>query len=247
VSALRPFLIALQFLTRLPVRLSAAPEPEDSGRSILYYPLVGAILGVTIATLNWLLGNASDSVRAAVVLTAWVLITGALHLDGLADSMDAWVGGQGDRDKTLAIMKDPNCGPMGVVALILTLLLKFTALRSLAPDAWLILILIPAMGRGAALALFLTTPYVRPGGLGAAIASHLPRRRITAMLIASAPFLVCALTPRLWIPAAAAITVSLFVRHALMSRLGGTTGDTTGALIELTETVALIAATLFAR
>ena len=131
MKAIEPFLIALQFLTRLPVRLPGTPDERTIGNSLLYYPLVGVVIGVLLVALFLALADAPAGLRAALVLAAWVIVTGALHLDGLADSADAWAGGLGDREKTLAIMKDPYCSPAAVVTLVVVLLLKFAALHSL--------------------------------------------------------------------------------------------------------------------
>ena len=120
VKRLRPFLVALQFLTRLPIHLPETPDECEIGQSLLYYPLVGLLLGLILAALAWAIWDSSSMLHAAL-LAAWVLMTGALHLDGFADSADAWVGGQGSCERTLAIMKDPYCGPAGAVALILLL------------------------------------------------------------------------------------------------------------------------------
>mgnify|MGYP002870254812 FL=1 len=121
---MQPFLIALQFLTCLPVRLRSMPEPQQIGRSLLYYPLVGLLLGALLCLFGIALGNAAAPLNAALLLAAWVWLTGALHLDGLADSADAWVGGFGDRERTLAIMKDPRSGPVAVAVLVLLLLVS---------------------------------------------------------------------------------------------------------------------------
>ena len=111
---LKPFFIALQFLTRLPIPIyfesGSAGNGNQLGRSVLFYPLVGLVIGGLLATLQYLLstftfGSTYTVVHAAIILTVWVGLTGALHLDGLADSADAWLGGLGDRDRTLAIMK----------------------------------------------------------------------------------------------------------------------------------------------
>lgn len=107
-----PLLIALQFLTRLPVRLPGMPEPQQIGRSLLFYPLVGALLGLLLLGLEWLLGDTALLLKAALLLAAWVALSGGLHLDGLADTADAWVGGYGDRERTLAIMKDRAAAPL---------------------------------------------------------------------------------------------------------------------------------------
>ncbi|WP_372867942.1 adenosylcobinamide-GDP ribazoletransferase, partial [Pseudomonas sp.] len=121
-------LIALQFLTRLPVRLAAMPSAQETGRSLLWYPVVGLLIGLLLLGVHYLLGDAPALLQAALLLVIWVGLSGGLHLDGLADSADAWAGGFGDRERTLAIMKDPRSGPMAVVVLVLLLLLKFVAL-----------------------------------------------------------------------------------------------------------------------
>lgn len=241
MNPLRPFLIAVQFLTRFPVRLDGMPEEGDIGRSLLYYPLVGLLIGLLLAGLDWLRGGTGTMLAAAVLLAAWVLASGALHLDGLADSADAWVGGLGDRERTLAIMKDPYCGPMGVVVLLLTLLLKFAALEELvARGDWTVLVLAPLLARTALPALFLTTPYVRPGGLGDLLARHLPRRAAAMVVLTVLLLLPAALgMGSLW-PLAAALGAFAVLRLLMLRRLGGTTGDTAGAMVEIIETVVLV-------
>ncbi|MDU7558098.1 MAG: adenosylcobinamide-GDP ribazoletransferase [Pseudomonas sp.] len=172
-----PFWIALQFLSSLPIRLPGMPQPQELGRSLLFYPLVGLLFGVLLWSLNGLLAGAPLLLHAALLLSAWVLLSGGLHLDGLADSADAWLGGFGDRERTLTIMKDPRSGPIAVVTLVLVLLLKFCALLALIEQQHTAVLLIaPLIGRSALLAVFLTTPYVRAGGLGQALADHLPRK-----------------------------------------------------------------------
>src|SRR5690606_29741122 len=178
-----PFLIAAQFLTSLPIRLPAMPTPEQQGRSLLHYPTVGLLLGASLCLAALLLDGAAPLLQAALLLTLWVGLTGALHLDGLADSADAWLGGFGDRERTLAIMKDPRSGPVAVVVLVLVRLLKFVALLVLLQAQQLVaLLLAPLLGRAALLALFLSTAYVRPNGLGQALAANLPRERARGVL-----------------------------------------------------------------
>src|SRR5699024_7527202 len=89
--SMQPFLIALQFLTSLPVRLSGMPAPQAVGRSLLHYPLVGLLLGLVLWLGSLAIEGAALPLQAALVLAAWVALTGALHLDGLADSADAWL------------------------------------------------------------------------------------------------------------------------------------------------------------
>ncbi|RON92180.1 adenosylcobinamide-GDP ribazoletransferase [Pseudomonas fluorescens] len=240
-----PLWIALQFLSNLPIRLPGMPEPDQLGRSLLFYPLVGLLFGLILWAINLALAGAPLLLHAALLLTGWVLLSGALHLDGLADSADAWLGGFGDRERTLTIMKDPRSGPIAVVTLVLVLLLKFCALLALIEqgDA-VMLIIVPLLGRAALLGLFLTTPYVRAGGLGQALADYLPRRAGWWVLGASA--LGCLLIGG--VKAIVALVVALvgfvWLRRVMMRRLGGTTGDTAGALLELLEMAVLVGVVL---
>jgi len=182
------------------------------------------------------------------VLVAWVAITGALHLDGLADSSDAWIGGMGGtwderRARTLAIMKDPRCGPAGVTALALLLLLKFAALASVPAGAWAWLWLAPLLARTAAMVAFMGTPYVRSGGLGSGLADA---PRIGCVVALACVIAACALAGmRGALALVLAAVVLLAWRRACMRRLGGITGDTAGALIELVEAAVLVGVALY--
>lgn len=255
---IQPLLIALQFLTRLPVRLRSEPDADAIGRSLLYYPLVGLLIGVLLAASAWLLGDVPVFLRAALLLVVWVVVTGALHLDGLADTVDGWAGGRGDRERTLTLMKDPRCGAMGVVAIGLVLLVKFGALLTAceavtAPSvahgprldpigdtaAVLPLVLAPLLGRLVLPLLFLATPYVRPGGIGAVLAAHMPRNTAPPVLIVSVIVILATGATGLWM-LLAGLGVFWATRRAMLRRIGGTTGDTAGALVELTEASVLV-------
>lgn len=238
---IKPFFIAVQFLTRLPVRLAAQPSEKDLGYSLLFYPLVGLIIGLILMGLGWVLHNTPPLVTAALLVTAWILLTGGLHLDGLADSADAWIGGMGDRAKTLAIMKDPNCGPAGVVAIVLIILLKFVALYTLiSADEWIALLLTIILARTLLPLLFLTTPYVRNNGLGASLATHQPRRLSIFIIVATFVLMFLLTDIRYSLLSLTTIIIFLFLRYLMLHRIDGTTGDTAGALVEIAETTALL-------
>jgi adenosylcobinamide-GDP ribazoletransferase len=235
---LNPLLIAVQFLTRFPVPLPEAPSHDGVARSLPWYPLVGMLIGIVLWMSAGLLQTLPVAVLAMLVLGIWVMITGALHLDGLADSADAWIGAQGDRERTLAIMKDPYCGPAGVVVLVLLLLGKFVALESLlSSDDWSGLLLAPVIGRAVLPLLFLTTKYVRQQGLGKAF-DGMSNRACALSIAASAIFAL--LLNGFW-AVCAVVMVFALLRWLMVARLGGTTGDTAGALVEISELVVLVA------
>lgn len=247
----RAMLVALQFLTRLPVRIEPPPEAREVGLSLACYPLVGLVLGVALWGIALAVSRLPALLGAAIVLAAWVSLTGALHIDGLADMADAWVGGHGDRERTLSIMKDPRSGPVAVAAVNCLLLLKFAALAALAtrvhaapwrdPRLAAGCILPPLLARAAIPLLFAQTPYVRAQGIAAQLAAHQSR---SAGVFVTALTALCALAawwPLGAIALGAAAVAYLLVRRALLRRLGGFTGDGAGALIEVMEVICLLA------
>jgi adenosylcobinamide-GDP ribazoletransferase len=237
---MRAFWIAWQLLTRLP-----APAVEFSaraaGRSVVFYPAIGLVVGAVLAGVQAALAGADVLLVAALIVVAWVAVTGGLHLDGLADSADAWAGSHGDRRRALAIMKDSRSGPAGVTVVVLILLAKFAALTVLVRAGdWPALIAAPLLGRTAIVFLFLTTSYVRRRGLGAPQAAHLPRG--IAWAVSAAAALVVAAGMCLhgaWV-VGAALLVTVLMRRLMNRLLGGTTGDTLGAACEVVELVSLV-------
>lgn len=240
---MRALLIALQFLTILPVRLQGEFSAQDMGRSLLFYPLVGLLIGIVLSLLGWSLTSQLPMVSAILVLTVWVILTGALHLDGLADSADAWLGGIGDKAKTLSIMKDPAAGPIAVVMIVLVLLIKFVMLTVLlSQQNWWALIWSVILARTALPLLFLTTDYVRPHGLGSILKqqqSALHTRRLM-LIIGVLALLSIGLFTLLF-----GLLVFLLLRYLMERRLNGFTGDTAGAMVELLEAALLIFFVLF--
>nr|WP_281411989.1 adenosylcobinamide-GDP ribazoletransferase [Motiliproteus sediminis] len=234
-------MLAFQFLTRIPMPDTGVLDNRTLGRSLLWYPLVGATIGALLWLAQALLAGVLPQwpwVQGALLLLLWVVLTGGLHLDGLADSADAWAGGLGDRERTLALMKDPTCGPSAVVWLVLVLLLKAALLSAVVASAAGWLVLVPMLARSAIPLLFMTTPYVRPGGLGEVLAAELPRRELRHLLL-----LVVVLTLLLgspaWLALLAGAGAFLGLRALMCRRIGGTTGDTAGAMVELLEVTLL--------
>ena len=237
---MRRLLAAIAFLTRLPVPSRIWAEAPEAPGPLPWYPVVGLLIGAILSALAWLLSHEPPLLAAALLLLAWVGITGGLHLDGLADSADAWVGGLGDRARTLEIMKDPRSGPIGVTAIVLVLLLKFAALASRPGLA--ALWLAPLLARGALVLAFASTPYVRSGGTGSGLAGT-PRGTCVAVLLPSV--LLCLAFGFDGVRALVAVAVTFGCwRWSVMQRLGGMTGDTCGALTELVEAAVLVALAL---
>ncbi|MDC9728906.1 MAG: adenosylcobinamide-GDP ribazoletransferase [Methyloprofundus sp.] len=238
------FLIALQFLTRLPVNFSFDYSSQRLGQSPLFYPAIGLLIGLTLATLAQLLPEQQPALNAALMLTFWVLITGGLHLDGLADCSDAWAGGLNDKARTLKIMKEPTAGPIAIIFLVLLLLLKWTSLQSILgqTNQLIPLLLAPVLGRVSILLLMLSSPYVSTKGLAATLFDHLPKQ--AALLSSISLILICIWFAGITVIAPSLLLIAL-IRYLSMQRIQGVTGDVYGASVELTEACLLVSWVLF--
>ena len=243
---LTPLIIAFQLLTRIPTPQITHITAKQLGESLLFYPLVGSVIGALLLLLGWLLSGVSIEVVAAMILISWVIITGALHIDGLGDSADAWIGGYGDPQRTLEIMKDPYCGPAAVSSIVLLMIAKYAALQPILEGAhYWVLFIAPFLSRTFILLLFLTTPYVRQDGIGASLAQHLPTRYAWGIFLACSVLLLLLLQWIGLLMLICAVIAFFALRYWMIQRIGGTTGDTAGAMIEILELVLLLSFVLF--
>ena len=160
----KSFFIAQIFLTRIPTPKISKMSEEEISRSVLYYPLIGLCIGLLLILIASILADlvnvSAYSMVAAVIIVVWVLITGALHLDGLADTADGFVGGQGSDERTLAIMKDPTSGPIGIASIFLILLLKYAAVVAILSSdmSYWSLLLAPIVARAVTIGLLTYPP-----------------------------------------------------------------------------------------
>jgi len=233
---LNSFRVALVFLSTLPVRYPDNASASQRRDSLFWYPLAGALIGLGMWFMGLLL-PAGSVVSPGLILVLWIVLTGALHLDGLADCADAWVGGLGSPQRTLRIMKDPAAGVMAVVTLIVVIGLKFLAIAELMGSGNIaFLIVIPALARLAPMLLFVTTRYVRDKGIGSALQIGVGQRPrvwvISALTVVTAVLFLG--WQALWLILVGG-AIMIAVRRLAMRRLGGFTGDVAGAAIELVE------------
>lgn len=249
------FWFALTFLSRVPGPYLKRLDPEVQQAAMWFYPVVGAILGLVLVTLVTLCFSynpqASVLLVGALVLALWVYFTGAMHLDGVADTADAWVGGLGDHARTLEIMKDPRVGAMAVAAMLVVLLVKFAAITALLTqtqdNTGLLLgglVLIPMLARAGIIGLMATTPYVRPHGMVSTTQNAATKSKVTVMTIILALLAVWMLQEKALMILLVWFALLVAYRAALNKRLGGYTGDTLGAGVEFQETVLLVALAL---
>jgi adenosylcobinamide-GDP ribazoletransferase len=240
-EALRAPLAAVAFLTRVPVARFATIDGADVARGAALFPAVGAGIGAAVGGTAYGLARVLPTLAAAgIALGVGALLTGALHLDGLADTADAL--GARTRDRALEIMRDHQIGAYGATAIALDLLVKASALAVLAEGRAVIVYAIAAgsLSRAAPVLLGRALPSVREDGAGAAF-----RVARAAALVAALIAIGVALTTggrhgAVLVAVAAGVTVILGAWYRRW--LGGGTGDTLGAAAELAETAVLVAA-----
>ncbi|HSJ79600.1 MAG TPA: adenosylcobinamide-GDP ribazoletransferase [Thiobacillus sp.] len=239
---MRGLILALGFLTRLPLPAVRDYQPAEFARALVWFPAAGLVVGAAVA-LAAALGAALDpwlGALAGVVMWAW--ITSGLHLDGLADTADALGAAHRDPARFLAVLADPHVGSFGVIALVLQLAAKLVLLHwlLLLEVPWLALVLIPAWARWSAAGWALLLPPLKPG-LGERLARHGKRAGWTAGGLALAA--ISAAAPLAFVALVPAFLWGLWMRL----KLGGQTGDILGAGIEWCESAALLlAGVLFA-
>ena len=227
-------LTAFGLLTTLPLPASKNRQAGDSGRSAVWYSLVGLCIGGLVAGAFALLQiYFSHIISAALALAFWVLLTGGLHLDGLADCFDGMFHAS-NPERRLQIMKDPHTGAFGVIGLILVLLIKFSALTSLSSTRAIGAILLSASFSRWCVLLTWKQPLARPGGMGADFSSGVHAGSVLlggliplglAVWQGGTGFLAIGLGS----------LVTLFILFVAKKNLGGVTGDVLGMIIELVE------------
>ena len=242
------FLTALNFLTIIPVSWRRDVSPEELGRSLGYFPLVGIVIGLILAgldwTLDWILPSAVVNVLLIVSLA---VISGVLHLDGFADTCDG-IAGHKTVEARWQVMHDSRVGGFGIVGVCLLLLVKYVSLNSV-PEPLLMttLIIMPVVSRWAMVYAIFAYPYARPSGLGKVFKQEASWLRFTmATLIALAVAIVLARLAGLIIMAGIWVMVVLMAAY-LKRKFSGLTGDTYGAINEVSEVCVLILVLILAK
>ncbi|WP_127584142.1 adenosylcobinamide-GDP ribazoletransferase [Paenibacillus koleovorans] len=257
VEWLKACAAAFQFLTRIPVRLQLDYDEALFRRSAVFYPLVGAVIGLLLLIAAKLLGAALPPAASAVLLVGgWLAVTGGLHMDGLMDTADGLLSHR-SRERMLEIMKDSRVGAMGVMGGGWMLLLKAALLYSLLadsvhPEALDYLAIVPIWSRLFLVYAIAGWPYAREGeGLGRLFAAVSTREAALATILAVVltlalfnPLQMGVGTALLHLLTTAALTaiIGILAARWMAAKLGGLTGDTYGALNELLEAALLLGA-----
>ena len=212
---------------------------SEVGRSAIFFPVVGLILGLILVLVNFLLlPFASAGLLSVILITLLAFMTRGLHLDGVGDTFDG-LGAGGDRDRVLSIMDDSHTGVFGLIAIVLVLFFKIHALESIDVDRWRALLVAPILGRWAMVLLAYRSKAAK-AGLGSNLIEHLQTKHFLLATLVTL-LLVAAIWRRNGIVMMAWVAVfTIASKNYFYRRIGGVTGDTFGAVGELSETSVMV-------
>lgn len=244
---LRNFITALQFLTVFTVRKDHEVDENGLARSMTFFPFVGLFIGLLLAwadrALLWIF---PDAIVNIFLLLLSVLITRALHIDGLADSLDGIMGGK-DPESRLAIMRDSRIGTAGVLGIVFVMLFKYVCLNNLFEDyKTAALLTAPAFSRWSQMLMMFEADYGRERGMGKAFVGHV---RLNGLIAASAislgisAYVIVHDARTAFLAVAIPFLIGVFTmlwRWFVVRRVGGVTGDAVGAASEMNEALTLL-------
>lgn len=243
---MRNFLVAVRFLTRLPLPEGRPVEGSEMPPATAYFPLVGALIGLATAAAVWGFSQLWPLGLAVLLALAFeALLTGALHEDAVADFFDAFGGGW-TREDVLRILKDSRLGSFGALALLLFVALRYGATVHLGEALYAAIVAAAGLGRWMSVAMMASLPAVskRPG-LSAEVGRAVGPAQVAVGALWSAPALIWLGVLRPVQTLLAVVTLGLLFlgfRALLRRRLGGTTGDCLGCLCYLAQVIVLLAA-----
>lgn len=239
---MKDFLRALSFLTILPMGQLPLSEEKELARSMVFFPLVGLVIGLLLALGYYLLSFLfSKSLVLWLTIGLLALLTRGLHLDGFADTMDG-LGSGGTRKKILEVMRDSRIGSFGVISLILLIGAKYFTLDQIPiPSIPYTLILMTVMGRNTMVLVCYRSPYARSeGGLAKPFTENLGYREMALSLVSAFGIALLLMGLKGILVFLGICLFSLGYRFFFIKKLGGVTGDILGAANELAELLCLI-------
>ena len=229
---MKRLILMLQFLTKLPLPFEISATEEDFSKGVIYFPVVGLIVGLLMAGVFYGVSLLSNTMIAAVFTVAFeVFITGGLHLDGLADTFDGLYSYR-DKERMLEIMKDSRVGTNGVLILVISLILKIALLYSIT-EPLLVIIIMPVVSRCMVVLMAAISKYAREKGMGGFFIEKTTKLQLFIAILIT--LVVHILKPELLIVSAIVLVLTLIYRYHVYTKIDGITGDVLGCVVELSE------------
>jgi adenosylcobinamide-GDP ribazoletransferase len=252
---IKNFITALQFLTFVTVKRDHPVEEGDLARSMVYFPLIGFLIGFLLVNADkvFVMFALPHSIATFLLIIISVLVTRALHIDGLADTLDGLMGGRNPSSR-LDIMKDSSLGTAGALGIVIVLFMKYLCLNNLYEgDRIAALLVAPVVGRWAQTYMVFNTQYGREDGMARAFVGHLRSSGLAAasvIAIGLSAFVLVGLDPHTLtfysVLICCVLLLTIVGKHYLTRKLGGVTGDAIGAMSELNEILVLLLFVMFA-
>lgn len=241
-NGVKGFLLALQFLTIIPFGAKSEAYKNNLPQVVVYFPLIGLLLGTILVGVNKLLSliPLGQFPTNVVLITLLIILTGALHLDGLADTFDALLSRK-NKFEMLKIMRDSHIGTMGALSLICIILLKLSFLSALGSQAKNVsLILMCLLSRYSLVLAMFSFPYIREEGKAKAFVAEMNMRTFSLATVISLFCVFVLLGLKGLITFIMVVLFAIFVGRFITKKIGGITGDILGAINELTEAFVLL-------
>lgn len=239
---MKKFLIALQFLTILPIRIKPEIKEEDFGRSLVYFPIVGLMIGLILALGLFAFNFLPTLVTAALILTISIIITGGIHLDGFADTCDGLYAGK-SREEALKVMRDPHIGAVGAISVASLLILKFALFYGISLNfLWKAVIIMAVWGRYSQVLSCYLSSYARKNGKAKFFIEYATKRELFFSTVFTFVLSVLLMRIKGLIVSVLTLAMLLLIINHIKRRIGGMTGDTIGAISEITEVAVLFLA-----
>ncbi len=234
---MKHFILMIQFFTRIPIKINVLAEEKDFSKGLPYFPLVGLIIGVFNYLMFYIFSYFGEGLLPVVFwLFANIIVTGAIHIDGLADTCDGLLSAR-SKERMLEIMKDSRIGTNGVIAIVIDLLIRLAFMFSLSSSIRpFVIILSPIVGKSFALMLIWVSSYAREkGGMGGLFYNDMSKLQVMLGILSGVLMISFIFSWKLLLVLIPCLIIILIYRKFVINKIGGMTGDTLGAANELAE------------
>lgn len=235
---MKRLILLIQFLTRIPININLDVTREDLSKAVIYFPIVGYIVGGILSLTYLSLNHSIDQlILVFLIVMIQVIVTGGLHIDGLSDTFDGIYSGR-EKLEILEIMKDPNVGTFGVLSILFTLVFKFLLLYKITNQVIWVLLLMPVFSRFCVILASYKGNYARKKGLGNLFIEQVSTKQL--MIGLAFTIIPIYFVQSIYLGLLFNILFTLwFIKH-VSKKIGGITGDTLGAIVELNEVLFLV-------
>jgi len=235
---MKHLIILIQFLTRIPINIHLDVKREDLSKAVVYFPIVGYIIGGILSLIYLGLNDSIDQlILVFLIVMIQVVITGGLHIDGLSDTFDGIYSGR-KKEQILVIMKDPNVGIFGVLSIFFVIMFKFLLLYKISNAVLWVLLLMPVFSRFCVILASYIGDYARKSGLGNLFIGQVTKSQLIVGFICT--LIPLYFMPKLYIGLVINLIFTIWFVKYISKKIDGITGDTLGAIVELNEVMFLM-------